>query len=159
MAAELKAFVDKVNEAIRSEKVMRTAISTVLAIHKPRIFEKGLDASGVKIGTYSSNPISIARSKQARNTGQTYFPGGYAEYKSAVGKNPGYVILRNTDQMMVDYGIRQTGADFGLGFQNTENFNKSMWMQDKYDKQIFDHTDKELDVLAQVLEREIARAI
>lgn len=159
MAAELKAFVDKVNEAIRSEKVMRTAVSTVLAIHKPRIFEKGTDASGAKIGTYSSKPISIAKSQQARNTGQTYFPGGYAEYKSAVGKNPGYVILRNTDQMMVDYGIRQTGADFGLGFQNTENYKKSIWLQDKYDKQIFDHTDKELDVLAQVLEREIARAI
>jgi hypothetical protein len=159
VADELKILVDKINSAIRSERTMRIAVSTVLAVHKPRIFEQGLDADGAKIGTYSKNPISISKSKQARNTGQTYFPGGYAEYKSAVGKNPGFVILRNTDQMMSDYGIRQAGNEFGLGFQNTENYNKSIWVQDHFDKQVFDHTEKELDILTATLEAEIAKAI
>lgn len=159
VANELVSLVDRINNAIRSEKVMRTAISTVLAVHKPRIFEKGLDGAGAKIGTYGTNPISISKKNQARQTGKTYFKGGYAEYKKDIGKNPGYVNLRNTDQMMMDYGIVQNGNQFGLGFQNKTNYDKSIWMQDKYDKQIFDHTQQEINILTTVLTDEIQKSL
>ena len=138
---------------------MRVALTTVLAIHKPRIFEKGTDASNAKIGTYSTKPASISKSNQSRQTGKTYFKGGYAEYKTAIGKNPGYVNLRNTDQMMMDYGMIASGGKFGLGFQNPLNYNKSQWMQDKFDKNIFDHTDFELNLLADVLKAELLKSI
>lgn len=138
---------------------MRVALTTVLAVHKPRIFEKGTDAFNAKIGTYSTKPASISKSNQSRQTGKTYFKGGYAEYKTAIGKNPGYVNLRNTDQMMMDYGIIASGGKFGLGFQNPLNYNKSQWMQDKYDKGIFDHTDSELSLLADVLKAELLKSI
>lgn len=159
MANELIALVDRINNAIRSERVLRTAITTVLAVHKPRIFEKGLDGNNSKIGTYGTNPISISKKSQARQTGKTYFKGGYAEYKKDIGKNPGYVNLRNTDQMMIDYGIVFNGGKFGLGFQNNENGNKSNWMEAKYNKDIFDHTQSELDLLGDVITAEIARSI
>lgn len=138
---------------------MRVALTTVLAVHKPRIFEKGTDASNAKIGIYSTKPASISKSNQSRQTGKTYFKGGYAEYKTAIGKNPGYVNLRNTDQMMMDYGMITSGGKFGLGFQNPLNYNKSQWMQDKYDKNIFDHTDSELNLLADVLKAELLKSI
>lgn len=159
MANELIGLIDRVNNAIRSERALRAAISTVLSVHKPRIFEKGLDGVGSKIGTYGTKPISISKKSQARQTGKTYFKGGYAEYKKDIGKNPGYVNLRNTDQMMIDYGIVKSGSQFGLGFQNDENYKKSQWMQDKYDKNIFDHTQSELDLLADVLVAELNRSI
>lgn len=159
VANELVTLVDRLNNAIRSERIMRTAISTVLSSHKPRIFEKGLDATGAKIGTYGTNPISISKKNQARQTGKTYFKGGYAEYKKAIGKNPGFVNLRNTDQMMMDYGIVQSGSQFGLGFQNKTNYDKSEWMTSKYDKDIFDHTQQELDILATVLTDEIQKSL
>ena len=159
MANELIGLIDRINNAIRSEKVMRIAVSSVLAIHKPRIFEKGTDSSNTKIGVYGTNPISISKKNQAKQTGKTYFKGGYAEYKKDVGRNPGFVNLRNTDQMMIDYGIVLSGGQFGLGFQNELNYNKSIWMQDKYDKQIFDHNDQELQLLGDVLTYEINRAI
>lgn len=159
MANELIGLVDRINNAIRSERVLRTAITTVLAIHKPRIFEKGLDGSNSKIGTYGTNPISIAKKSQARQTGKTYFKGGYAEYKKDIGKNPGYVNLRNTDQMMIDYGIIFEGGKFGLGFQNNINGNKSDWMEEKYDKKIFDHTQSELDLLGELISFEVAKVI
>lgn len=151
---ELKKFVEKVNRAIRSPGPKKIALTTTLAKHKPRIFEQGQDDSGAKIGTYSNNPISISSKNQARNTGQTYFPGGYAQYKSAVGKNPGYVILRNTDQMYADYGLIQNGDEFGFGFQNDFNADKSGWMEDKYDKEIFSLSDDELNVFVNVLVEE-----
>lgn len=159
MANELLGLVDRINNAIRSERVLRTAITTVLSQHKPRIFEKGLDGSNSKIGTYGTNPISISKKSQARQTGKTYFKGGYAEYKKEIGKNPGYVNLRNTDQMMIDYGIVYSGGKFGLGFQNDLNGNKSNWMEKKYSKDIFDHTPEEIELLGNVITAEIARIV
>lgn len=151
MANELINTINKLNDAIRSDRLNRTALTTVLALEKKRIFEQGKDSNGAQIGTYGTKPISIAKDKQARQTGQTYFKGGYSEYKTAIGKNPGYVNLRNTDQMRMDYGIIKNGQSWGLGFQNGENYNKSQWMQDKYDKDIFQITEDETNKLADVL--------
>lgn len=159
MANELKNLVDKLNNAIRGERVKRVALSTTLAIHKPRIFQKGQDSTGSTIGQYGTNPISISKKNQARNTGKTYFKGGYAQYKSEVGKNPGYVILRNTDQMMMDYGVVSNGADFGIGFQNQVNADKAGWMTEKYDKDIFALSDSEVNVLANVIVEHIKQAL
>jgi len=149
----------RIDQAVKSDKSLRTALTTTLAVHKPRIFDKGLDANGSKIGSYSTKPISIAKSKQARNTGKTYFAGGYSAYKSAVGKNPGYVNLRNTDQMMMDYGIVQSGSSYGFGFQNDDNHDKSQWMEEKYGKDIFSLSEKEIDVLADVLIAELDKQL
>lgn len=159
MANELKNLVDRLNNAIRDERFKRVALTTTLAIHKPRIFDKGLDANGGQIGTYGTNPISISKKNQARNTGKTYFKGGYAEYKSAIGKNKGYVNLRNTDQMMMDYGIVQSGLDFGFGFQNAHNAEKAGWMTDKYEKEIFVLSDRELDVHTNTYLEQLNRAL
>jgi hypothetical protein len=155
VANELQTFTDKLKKIATSDKVMRVSLTTVLAIHKPRIFQQGQDSKKSKIGTYSTKPISISKKNQARNTGKTYFKGGYAEYKSDIGKNPGYVNLRNTDQMMMDYQLIVNGDKFGFGFQNNTNYDKSQWMQEKYDKDIFDLTEEELNVLADTLKAQI----
>lgn len=157
MADEILNISTKVNAALRSVKAQRAAISTVLSVHKRRIFQAGLDASDAKIGNYSTTPIKIAKKKQARNTGKTYFEGGYAEYKTAIGKNPGYVNLVNFGQMEADYGIIQNGSEFGLGYQNPHNYNKSIWLQDKYNKAIFAHSPSEIDLLGNVLMFELNR--
>jgi len=159
VANEIVGTITKLNSEIRSERIMRIALSSVLAIHKPRIFEKGLDGTDAKIGTYSTKPISISKKNQARQTGKTYFKGGYAEYKKDIGKNPGFVNLRNTDQMRMDYGLIINGTSYGFGFQNKLNYDKSQWIQEKYDKDIFDNDSKELDVLANVLVFELQKSL
>ena len=151
MADEILNISTKLNAALKSDRAKRVAINTVLTVHKKRIFQDGLDADGARIGTYSTNPIEIPKKKQARNTGKTKFAGGYSEYKTAIGKNPGYVNLQNFGQMMADYGLMQAGPDFGLGYQNQLNYDKSIWLQDKYDKQIFHHSQSEIDLLMNVL--------
>lgn len=158
MANELINLVVKINASIRDEKYKRVALSTTLAVHKPRIFNEGKDDKNSKIGTYGTNPISISKKNQARNTGKSYFPGGYAEYKKDIGKNPGFVNLRNTDQMMIDYGIVSNGQDFAFGFQNSENANKAGWMMDKYEKDIFALSDNEIDLLANTIVAQINRS-
>lgn len=151
MANEYTDLINKINQAARSERNLKIALTSTLATHKPRIFQQGFDAKGAKIGTYSTNPISISKKNQARATGKTYFKGGYAEYKRAVGRNPGFVVLRNTDQMYMDYGIVGSGLDLGFGFQNSENYNKSQWMEQKYVKPIFELSRNEETVLTNVL--------
>ena len=148
---ELTGFINRLNEFVQSDRNIRTALTTVMAIHKPRIFAQGFDSKGVKIGTYGTKPISISKKQQARNTGKTYFKGGYSEYKRAVGRNPGFVVLRNTDQMYGDYGIVGSPPNYGFGFQNTENYNKSQWMEAKYKKEIFSLSNNEEKILADVL--------
>jgi hypothetical protein len=131
---DLLKIVERVNKAIRSDKSKRTALTTTLAINKQRIFVNGLDANGSKIGTYSKK---------------------YGEYKSKLGRNPGYVNLTNTGQMFADYGLIVNGDTYGFGFQNDFNFNKSQWAQDKYEKEIFELSDKELDVFVDVYLEEL----
>jgi hypothetical protein len=159
VANEFTDLITKINNAARSDRNIRISLSTTLAVHKPRIFSQGFDAKGQKIGVYSTKPISISKSKQARNTGKTYFKGGYAEYKRAVGKNPGYVNLRNTDQMMMDYGLVGSNGNYGFGFQNTENAKKSHWMEDKYFKVIFDISRNEENVLADVVVDQLIKSL
>jgi hypothetical protein len=151
VANELTAIMNKIERVVKSDQTNRTALTTVLAQHKKRIFNDGKAADGSQIATYSTNPISISKKNQARNTGKTYFKGGYGEYKSAIGKNPGFVNLRNTDQMMMDYGLVVSGDDYGLGFQNEINYNKSQWMEEKFKKEIFEPSDADLDLHAKTL--------
>lgn len=148
---EYSKIIDKLNAAIKDERFQRIAASTVLATYKQRIFSQGQDAKNSKIGTYGTKPISISKKNQARQTGKTYFAGGYAEYKTAIGKNPGYVNLRNTDQMMMDLGLVKNGANFAFGFQNNINGDKSVWMEEKYDKEIFTASQQEIDLFSQTL--------
>ncbi len=159
MANEFITLIDKVNNVIRSEQNQRVALTTTLAIHKQRIFVNGQDANGSRIGTYGTNPISISKKNQARQTGKTYFKAGYAEYKKDIGKNPGFVNLDNFGQMRADYGLVLGSSGFGFGFQNDINAEKAGWMTDKYDKEIFQLSDSELDTYANVLVAQLNQAL
>lgn len=108
-----------------------------MAIQKPRIFEKGQNERGGQIGTYSEK---------------------YAKLKSKIGRNPGYVNLRNTDQLMNDYGVTIQGDQYAFGFQNPTNAEKAGYLTDRYGN-VFHVDDKELDVFAEVLLTEINKAI
>ncbi len=159
VAKEILDLIQRINKAIHSEKAMRTALTSVMAIHKPRIFEGGQDSNKGRIGTYSTTPISISKGRQARSTGKTFFKGGYDEYKRLIGKNPGYKNYRNTDQMQMDYQIIESGGTFAFGFSNKENFNKSQWLQDQDDKDVFDLAQNELDLLGDVHKSEVEKLL
>ena len=159
MANDFNDLIKKIKEATGSDKNLRISLSTTLAVHKPRIFAAGFDSKSTKIGNYSTKPISISKKQQARQTGRTFFKGGYAEYKKAVGKNPGFVNFRNTDQMYADYGLVGSSNKYGFGFQNSDNYQKSQWLEAKYKKDIFDLSQKEIDVLSDTLIEQIKKSL
>ena len=152
MATGWDGLINDLNRVIKNDRAIRTALTSVLPVHKKRIFDLGRDATGSIIGLYGINPISISKKNQARQTGHTYFKGGYAQYKKEIGKNPGFVNLRNTDQMQIDYGLMFLGNNaFGYGFTNSTNYKKSQWLQEKYDKDIFILSDVEKDLISDTM--------
>lgn len=150
------ALIDQINKMLQTDRIMVATLSSVLAVQKTRIFQRGQDANMGKIGTYGTKPISIARKNQSRQTGKTYFKGGYREYKSLTGKGADKVNLRNTDQMMMDYGVQVLGRkEYGLGFNNQFNFNKSEWNEEKYNKEIFAESPEDEKVFDRVFQFEL----
>lgn len=134
---EILNIARKVNEAIHSDKIRRMALSSTLAVQKDRIFSKGQNESGGRIGTYSKV---------------------YGEYKSKKGKNPGYVNFRDTDQMMGDYGVVIQGDQYALGFQNPTNAAKAGFLSDRYGD-VFHANDNEVDVSLNVLVDELNKSL
>lgn len=156
MAKGYEKLIAQLNKMIISDRAGIAAVNSVLAEQKKRIFQSGKDSSNGKIGTYSTNPISISKKNQARNTGKTYFPGGYRQYKSLSGKGGNTVNLRNTDQMMMDLGTTVVKkGQYGIGFNNQFNANKAEWNEKKYKKNIFATTTSEDNIFVRVFEFEI----
>ncbi len=156
MAKGYEKLIAQLNKMIISDRAGIAAVNSVLAEQKKRIFQSGKDSSNGKIGTYSTNPISISKKNQARNTGKTYFPGGYRQYKSLSGKGGNTVNLRNTDQMMMDLGTTVVKkGQYGIGFNNQFNADKAEWNEEKYGKNIFDTTTSEDNTFVRVFEFEI----
>jgi len=145
-------LISQINSMIRTKNAGVVAVNGVLVSMKKRIFVDGKASDESKIGEYSTKPASISRKNQARNTGKTYFKGGYREYKSLIGKG-GTVNLRNTDQLMMDLST-QVVADnqFGVGFNNDFNADKAGWNEEHFKKKIFDSTNKEDDLFVKVFE-------
>jgi hypothetical protein len=155
---EYEIIINELNGLLNVDRTMRVAMSSLLAAQKRRIFQEGQAANESKIGTYSKKKISISRKNQAKDTGHTYFKGGYSQYKSEIGRNPGYVNLRNTDQMMMDYGVFVLGNnEYGLGFNNDLNFDKTQWMEEKYNKDIFDEATREGEMVENIILLEVDR--
>jgi hypothetical protein len=134
---ELLNISIKVANGVKSDRIRRIALSTTLAIQKPRIFDKGQNEDGGQIGKYSKK---------------------YGEKKSKLGRNPGYVNLRLSDQLMNDYGMTIQGEQYTFGFQNAANGQKAGFLTDRYGD-VFHVSNQELEVFATVLSDELSKAL
>lgn len=148
-------LISDINKMMQNDRVGLAAVNTVMASQKKRIFQDGKASNESSIGQYSTNPISISRKNQAKNTGKTYFKGGYREYKSLLGKGTN-VNLRNTDQMMIDLGSSIVGrGEYGIGFNNELNGKKAGWNEEHFGKDIFITSDREDEQFVNVFQYEI----
>lgn len=149
-------LIDQINRLLQTDKIMVATLNSVLAEQKDRIFNEGKAADESAIGQYSTKPISISRKNQSRQTGKTYFKGGYKEYKGLTGKGNSTVNLRNTDQMRMDYTLHVLGPnEYGLGFSNEFNANKAEWNEERFDKNIFDESTQEGKLFDKVFQHEL----
>lgn len=160
MVTGYDVLIADINRVIQNERVLIAAVNSVFAAQRERIFKQGDATNGSKIGQYSTKPISISKKRQARQTGKSYFPGGYREYKSLTGKETSFVNLQDTGQMMMDLGTTVIGrGEVGIGFSNQFNADKSHWAEEKYRKEIFFTSEKEDDLFDKVIQFELDRQL
>ena len=120
---------------ITSDDYLKSVLLTVHQQMVERIFDKGEDANGSQIGTYTPGYI---RQREKKGLG-----------------NNDKVVLEFTGQMRNDYVLLQDGGNFGSGFNNLANFDKSNWVEETYDKEIFNLTSEEIELLERLLNKKL----
>lgn len=149
-AQDLNNLIKKTKALNLRDKVIRGALQNVHVMTDKRIFRQGRDAFDKSLGRYSKGY------QKTRNAGILYVRKGVKikiTYPSGT-----KVILQATSQMVNDYKLLVLpGGNFGSGFSNDVNFDKSFWVEDTYDKPIFQLTDKEDKQLEIILEQKLSK--
>mgnify|MGYP007096683634 CR=1 FL=1 len=166
------------NDGLGSE-IVRTAAITVSAEMKHRIQNKGLSTDGTKIGDYSTSPIYVSLLnnagksigqpigktglsvfKSGKKKGQDhfsrYFPRGYSQYKTAIGRNTlGSVNLTLTGQMMGQMSVFRTSEGWGIGWSNPVYTARANYFESghKYGKTIFSASIEERKLAIRAIKR------
>ena len=120
---ELKRHIKQLDTILDPVKVHKEVLTSMLAVTEDRIFTKGLDSRGSGIGKYSEE---------------------YAKFRAK--KNLGgskKVVLQFSQQMRNDFSVIIGPDGKGLGFKNNKNFDKSFFVENTYNKDIFSHTPSE----------------
>lgn len=166
------------------DKMTREQATNVLALMRDRIHTDGQASNGGQIGMYSKGYLTV-RSGAFKNSSKSdagfYSKGNKAVFdirtRKAVkikskkkeastkgntmrtmynrGSDP-KVILSLTRQMESDYVIVPVENGHGIGFSNAENYNKAMWNERRYKKEIFSMTESEEKKALEIAERYIA---
>jgi hypothetical protein len=138
--ANLDDLVKRTRLKFWHDKVTQRVLATVHVMTDQRIFRDGIDTNGQLIGVYSPE-----YQKQRRRE-------NYPTSRK--------VILQATSQMANDYKfLVLPGNNYGSGFSNNFNFNKSIWVEQTYNKSIFALTKSEEKKLEKMLDKEISKLL
>lgn len=165
------------------DSLLRVVSTSVIGPMKTRIHEKGIATDGSKIGDYSRKPMYVSANANVgksfgRPIGKTgkskfvsgakkgtdhksrYFPGGYYEYKTAIGRNQiGTVNLSLSGQLNNQLSIQTTGKGYGIGWADAEKFKIAKAMEKKYGKPIWLLSSEEKQIANKVAEKYIKNAL
>ena len=136
--SEIRKEINKLNEILDGSMDKRV----LLTLHQQvttRIFDEGKDANESQIGEYSRPYIKT-------------------RVKKGLGGSP-KVILEFTGQMRNDFLLLEEGDDFASGFTNTANGDKSYWVEDTYNKEIFKLSNNEEQLLENLYNVELKRTL
>jgi hypothetical protein len=157
------------------DTLQRIVATSVLGDMKIRIHQKGLAADGGRIGSYSTKPLYVgvkanvgksfgrpvgktglskfkSGAKKGQDHASRYFPGGYGEYKSAIGRNEiGSVNLSLSGQMDKELTLIKTDKGYGLGWANADLLERAKFFEGKkYSKSIWGLTEDEKITVSEV---------
>ncbi len=129
--ADLNELIRKIKRINVHSKVTQRVLQSVHTDTEKRIFKQGKAADGSKIGTYTKSYVKYGRKKE-----------GWGPSRK--------VILQLKGQMINDYVfLVLPNGDYGSGFNNDVNFDKSEFVEATYKKPIFALTtgeDKSIEV-------------
>lgn len=131
-------MIPNIDQILKSDFI-RPVLLTVHQQMTVRIFDQGKDSNEQQIGEYSDAYIKVRQRK-------------------GLGTNK-KVILEFTGQMRNDFRLLEQSDQFGSGFSNQNNADKSRWVEETYSKQIFDLTEAEQKLLEDLLDKKVNDSI
>jgi hypothetical protein len=138
MSAEIRREIAKLNSLILSDRIDRKVLSAVQTALDIRIFSQGKYANGRELGIYSPE-YQKTRAKKGINQTRK-------------------VNLQFTGQMRKDFKLRVIGNNqYGSGFDNPANFEKSVNVEDLYRGKIFELSKEEEKLIETLYAQELER--
>jgi len=151
---EISARLDRVQERVEAF-IPRLLWLIGGKAHNAILFRslRGVDLDGNPYKPYSTRPLYITDSPYVDGNG--YWPGGYEQYKAAMGKKDWHVL---TGEMMGSLALHEVSRSLVvLQFATQEARIKALENQRR--RSFVGLTDKEVDGIAQYATREVAEVI
>ena len=120
------------------ETVLRAVATDMLPIVRHRVHVEGKGADNSVIGIYSTNYLKLRERKYNRTPDSK-------------------VIISLTRQMENDFSVINTGNGYGLGYKNSDNFEKAFFVEATYNKKIFALTKDEEQQAIKVAQESVKR--
>lgn len=134
----LESLVKRMNSLTKTKRLELSVATSMQAVTADRIFNRG-EAADNSTEEYSASYLK----QRIKN--------GYPSSKK--------VIFQATRQMANDWSVIPVEVGVGLGFKNSSNADKSEWVEDTYDKPIFEHTKQELKIIDKLISKEIKKIL
>ena len=138
--ANLDELIKRTKKTRLRDLVTKRVLQTIHVMVEKRIFDSGIDVKGSLIGVYSE-PYQKTRRKK-----------GYPISRK--------VILQAESQMVNDFKLLVLGGEYGSGFTNNFNYDKSKWVEDTYNYQrdgIFGVSKSEDAQITKLMDKELQK--
>lgn len=150
-------------------RVQLVAVKRLEAEMKRRIFNEGLATNGGKIGEYSERPLSVAnpsinprawavpsafvasRDRNGRVRDTQFFSGGYKEFRKEQGFQTAFVDTDYTGSLRQSLQTGLLGDDIVLGFADLEQYQKSIKLEQHFNKSIYEPSENEQQIVDEVV--------
>jgi len=154
----LNGLISKLQNLADKPAVTLVVATSLVGAMRTRIHEEGKDSAGGQIGTYSKGYMGVRTGQfktnstvtKGKNKGQLRGTGVFTKGKDKGSPRPVYnrtaetkVVLSLTRQQESDWSVIEVNNQYGIGYKNTLNFQKSQWEEETYKKKIFDLTKDE----------------
>jgi len=137
---DLKNLINRLSVKSIRNKITQRVLQAVHVMTDQRIFRDGIDANGRLIGTYTTEYQKTRRRKS--------YP---------ISRK---VILQATSQMVNDYKLLVFPSNnYGSGFSNSKNYDKSIWVENTYNKDIFKLTQSEEKKMSDLMDKELEKLL
>jgi hypothetical protein len=179
----VQVLIGKLDNLADNDRAVRLCATTALGAMKTRIHEEGKASDGQQIGTYSKGYMVIRtgsfvnakRVSRGPNTGKLKDAGVFTDRTISLNKEVGVftgedkvgkarprynrtndpkVVLSLTRQMENDMKVITIGnSNYGIGFTNKVNYDKSRWVEAAYKKKIYSLTAEEKALVKEVFQK------
>ncbi|WP_312208277.1 hypothetical protein [Empedobacter sp.] len=147
-----------------NENVYPEIAESITTSYRNRIFTKGLDSNENEIGEYSTKTINVTEQQFIKKSAfvptskkgkSMTLKNGYKELKQVQGLKSDSVNLLYSGELKNSIKYKNLKNGFIIGFNSTENAEKSEKLENKYGKIIFQFSNEE----KQIIQKQVALAL